>query len=218
MTGSTSLQSATGRRRLIHPAAILPGLVLASGVAAFSTFGAFIPDYSRSVGLATSGGLFAVYSLVSLLVRVFGAPLPERLGPRRAVTFALSTVLLALLILALVPTVPALWAAAALVGVGMALNYPSLFALTVNKANDRDRAMGDQLVHDVLRGRFGRRRADRSARSRRSSASRPGSSVASSAASSDCGSCDSSSCPPGPPTRTRSSSRHRSHYIPVAGD
>ena len=138
--GLESMQHATGRRRLIHPAAILPGLVLASGVAAFATFGAFIPDYSRTVGLATSGGLFAVYSLVSLLVRVFGATLPERLGPRRAVTFALSTVLIALLILALVPTVPALWVSAALIGVGMALNYPSLFALTVNKANDRDRA------------------------------------------------------------------------------
>ncbi len=44
----------------MHPAAVMPGVVLASGVAAFSTFGAFIPDYSREVGLATSGGLFAV--------------------------------------------------------------------------------------------------------------------------------------------------------------
>ena len=138
--GIESMQHTTGRRRLIHPAAILPGLVLASGIAGFATFGAFIPDYSRTVGLATSGGLFAVYSLVSLLVRVFGATLPERLGPRRAVTIALSTVLMALLILALVPTVPALWAAAVLIGVGMALNYPSLFALTVNKASDKDRA------------------------------------------------------------------------------
>jgi MFS family permease len=137
---STVSHGSTGRRRLIHPAAIMPGLVLAAGVAAFTTFGAFVPEYARSVGLATSGGLFAVYAVVSVLVRLFGATLPERLGPRRAVTIALGNVLIGLLILALFPVVPALWIAAAFVGFGVAFNYPSLLALTVNRASDSDRA------------------------------------------------------------------------------
>jgi MFS family permease len=135
-----SAAPATGRRRLIHPVAIMPGLVLAAGVAAFSSFGAFVPDYARSVGLATSGGLFALYAIVSVVVRLFGATLPERLGPRRAVTIALANVLIGLLILATIPAVPALWIASAFVGVGMAFNYPSLMALTVNRASDSDRA------------------------------------------------------------------------------
>lgn len=130
----------TGRRRLIHPAAIMPGIVLAAGVAAFSTFGAFLPDYARSVGLATSGGLFAVYALVSVLVRIFGATLPERLGPRRAVTIALCNLLIGLLVLAVFPVVPALWISAVFVGIGIAFNYPSLLALTVNRASDSERA------------------------------------------------------------------------------
>ncbi len=135
-----SAATATGRRRLIHPAAVMPGLVLACGVGAFSAFGAFVPDYSRSVGMASSGALFAVYALVSVLVRLFGATLPERLGPRRAVTIALSNVLIGLAILAAFPTIPALWIAAVFVGFGMAFNYPSLLALTVNRASDSDRA------------------------------------------------------------------------------
>jgi MFS family permease len=130
----------SGRRRIMHPAALMPGIVLAAGVAAFSTFGAFIPEYSRDVGLATSGGLFAAYSVTSLVVRIFGATLPERLGPRRAVTIALGSVGIGLLILALVPTVPALWVASVFVGLGIAFNYPSLLALTVNRASDGDRA------------------------------------------------------------------------------
>jgi MFS family permease len=56
------------------------------------------------------------------------------------VTIALSNVLIGLLILAAVPSIPALWIASAFVGVGMAFNYPSLMALTVNRASDRDRA------------------------------------------------------------------------------
>jgi MFS family permease len=119
----------------------MPGLVLACGVAAFAAFGAFLPEYSRSVGLGSSGGLFAVYALMSLLVRVFGAKLPERLGPRRAVTLALSNIMAGLAILALIPEVPALWAASVFMGLGVAFNYPSLMALTVNRASDRDRAM-----------------------------------------------------------------------------
>ena len=130
----------SGRRKIMHPAAVMPGVVLASGVAAFTTFGAFIPDYSREVGLATSGGLFAAYSLTSVLVRIFGATLPERLGPRLAVTIALGTLMIGLAILAIVPTVAALWVASIFVGIGMAFNYPSLLALTVNRASDSDRA------------------------------------------------------------------------------
>jgi len=48
--------------------------------------------------------------------------------------------LIGLATLALVPTVPALWAASVFVGIGMAFNYPSLLALTVNRASDSDRA------------------------------------------------------------------------------
>lgn len=135
-----SAAPSSGRRKIMHPAAIMPGVVLASAVAAFSTFGAFIPEYSREVGLATSGGLFAAYSVTSVLVRIFGATLPERLGPRRAVTIALGMLGIGLSILAIVPTVAALWVASVFVGIGMAFNYPSLLALTVNRASDSDRA------------------------------------------------------------------------------
>ena len=130
-----------GKRPLIHPVALLPGLVLACSVAGFASFSAFIPEYSRDVGLSESGGLFAVYALVSLVVRVVGARWPEQLGPRRAVTIGMGNILASLSILVLVPTSGALWVAAAVMGVGVAFNYPSLMALTINRASDRDRAM-----------------------------------------------------------------------------
>jgi MFS family permease len=136
----SSVAPVSGRRKLVHPAAIMPGVVLASGIAAFAAFGAFLPEYSRDVGLTSSGGLFAMYALVSVLVRLFGATLPERLGPRVAVTIALGNVAVGLAILAFFPTIPALWIAAAFVGFGMAFNYPSLLALTVNRVSDSDRA------------------------------------------------------------------------------
>lgn len=131
---------ATGLWRWIHRGAVMPGLVLACAVAAFAAYGAFLPEYARTVGLTSSGGLFALYSLISLVIRVFGARLPERFGPRRAVTIALSNVMAGMALLALVPEVPALWLASAFMGLGIAFNYPSLMALAVNRASDRHRA------------------------------------------------------------------------------
>lgn len=135
--------AAAARRRwhrVVHPVAVGPGLVLASGMAAFSAFSAFLPEHAREVGLAGSGGLFATYSAVSLVIRLAGARLPERLGPRRSVTIAMCTVSVALLLLAAVASVWALWVAAAVVGVGMSFQYPSLMALTVDRTPERERA------------------------------------------------------------------------------
>ena len=130
----------SGWRRHIHPSAILPGMVMALGVGSITTFFLFVPEYSRSIGLASSGGLFLVYSLVSLAIRVVGAKLPDRLGPRRAVTIALVNFGLGCLIVASVPEIPALWAAAFFIGLGAAFNYPSLMALAVNRVPDHERA------------------------------------------------------------------------------
>ena len=130
-----------GWRRFVHPVAVMPGLVLACGVGGLTTFFAFAPEYSRSVGLSSSGGIFLAYSLVSLLVRLFGARLPEQMGPRRAVTVALSLIAAGLLVFATIPQVWALWVGAVMVGLGVAFNYPSLMALTVNRVHDDERAM-----------------------------------------------------------------------------
>ncbi|MFK7920175.1 MAG: MFS transporter [Ilumatobacter sp.] len=131
----------TGLAKHVHPAAVLPGSVLALGVGGLTTFFLFIPDYSRDLGMGSSGGLFLVYALMSLLIRIFGATLPERLGPRRMVTVALLAFAVGLLAVAIVEATWALWFAAVLIGIGAAFNYPSLNALTVNRVSDADRAV-----------------------------------------------------------------------------
>lgn len=130
----------TGLMRFVHPAAVLPGAVLALGIGGLTTFFLFIPDYARTHGLANSGGLFLAYAFVSLVIRLFGAKLPERLGPRRAVSIALVSIAAGLVVFAAVPSVPGLWVGASLIGLGAAFNYPSLMALTVNSVSDTERA------------------------------------------------------------------------------
>lgn len=128
------------RPALVHRAAIWPGLVLCSGIAGFSVFGAFMPEHARSVGLSGAGGLLLVYSLVCLVLRIAGARLPERLGAGPSVTIALTLLATALLVLSAVPHAWGLWVAAAVSGVGMAFMYPSLMAVVVNAVDDAERS------------------------------------------------------------------------------
>ena len=132
-------QSKVGARRWLHPAAVAPGIVLAVGMAAYAVFTAFLPDYSRSLGMSGAGGLFAVYSAVCLVVRVAGARLPELLGPRVAVTTAFTMLGLGMALLAAIPEQWALWVAAVCVGIGAAFMYPSLIAFTINRTPQRER-------------------------------------------------------------------------------
>jgi len=138
---STDLPVRRGFSRIMHPAAVGPGLVLACGIAGFAVFTAFLPEHARDVGLAGSGSLFAGYSVVCLLLRFAGARWLERLGVRRAVSIAFVSLAVALGSLAVFPDVWALWVAAALIGVASAFLYPSLMALTVNEADERERPM-----------------------------------------------------------------------------
>jgi MFS family permease len=130
-----------GWERIMHPAAVGPGLVLACGIAGFAVFTAFLPQYSEDVGFAGSGGLFAFYSVVCLLLRLGGARWLERLGVRNSALIAFTSLAFALTGLALFPDAWALWAAAGLVGFASAFLYPSLMALTVNRAHERERPL-----------------------------------------------------------------------------
>ena len=128
------------RPPLFHRAALWPGLVMAAGVGAFSVFSAFIPEHSTAVGMSGAAGLFLVYSAVSVSLRFFGAKLPERLGERRMVSIALTSLGASLGLLAAVAEPWALWVAAGGVGLGMAFMYPSLMANVVNRVDDDERA------------------------------------------------------------------------------
>lgn len=139
-TAAEPAPTRVGLSKYVHPSAVLPGTVLALGVGGLTSFFLFVPDYSRDLGLPNSGGLFLVYALVSLLIRIFGATLPDRLGPRRMVTIALASFAIGLVAVAVVASVWALWFAAVLIGIGAAFNYPSLNALTVNRVADAERA------------------------------------------------------------------------------
>ncbi|MEA2461376.1 MAG: hypothetical protein QOH90_1553 [Actinomycetota bacterium] len=121
-------------RKLIHRRGLMPGTILATSVWGLSGFNTFVPLYALSLGLSGSRAVFVVYSAVVLLIRSFGARLPDVLGPRKAASAALVCSTIGLGTIGVIGTTPALIVGAGLFGVGQALAFPALMTLAVGGA------------------------------------------------------------------------------------
>ncbi len=124
----------------MHRAALRPGVILALGIGGFTAFNAYMPEHAKSVGLTGSQWVFATYSVTCLVLRIVGAKVPERVGLARAVSLACAGLISGLTVLAFVPTIPGVFAAAMLLAVGMSFQYPSLMTMALNGAPDAERA------------------------------------------------------------------------------
>lgn len=130
--------------RLVHPAAIGPGLVLSFTVLGFAGLGTFGALYARDLGLDGAGSVFLVFSAVVVATRVLARQVPDRLGPKRTSRFALCLISLGLFTIGLWNVPAGLFAGTVVVAFGHALAFPSLMTLAVNAgpASERSSIVG----------------------------------------------------------------------------
>jgi len=141
--GTTSAVSATPRRSLLsrwlHPKALVPGALMALGIAAWTSFNAFVPTYAKELGLGGSAAFFTFYSIVCLVIRLFGARLPETIGLHRSVGAALSSIMIAVVTVAVLGSGLGIWIGTFFFAIGASFLYPSLLALAVQDTSDDER-------------------------------------------------------------------------------
>ncbi len=128
-----------GSGRLIHPAGLLPGTVLAASVWGLAGFSTFVPLYARELGLDGSRLVFVTYSGLVLAIRLFGARIPDVLGSRRTARLALTASALGMATMGLWETPAGLFAGVAVFGVGQALAFPALMSIAVRGAPASER-------------------------------------------------------------------------------
>lgn len=128
---------------LLHPTAVLPGLILGLGGLGFIGFNAFIPLLGDEIGVENVAPFFLASSLTIVLIRGFGARLPDRLGPVRGGTIALCLAATGLTVIGSVRTATGLGIGAVVLASGTALLLPSLVTAAVRDVpiNERSRAM-----------------------------------------------------------------------------
>lgn len=134
----------TAPGRLVHPAAIGPGLVLAFTVLGFAGLGTFGALYARELGLAGAGTVWLLFSAVVVATRILARQVPDRLGPKRTSRAALTLIAVGLFTIGLWSAPAGLYAGTLVVAFGHALAFPSLMTLAVNAApaSERSAAVG----------------------------------------------------------------------------
>ena len=128
------------RPRIVHPAAVGPGVVLAFTVLGFAGLGTFGALYARDLGLEGAGSVFLVFSIVVVSTRVLARRVPDRLGPMRTSRIALTFISAGLFTVGLWSVPAGLFLGTAFVGFGHALAFPSLMTLAVNAAPAEERS------------------------------------------------------------------------------
>ncbi|MEO5704069.1 MAG: MFS transporter [Candidatus Limnocylindrales bacterium] len=124
------------KHRLIHPRGIAPGLLALCGVWGMGPFFTFIPLLVDDLGLGSAGPLFGVFAIVVVVLRLFGARLPDRIGAARlsGTAFIATSIGLAISGLAVarvVPVTEGLYAGTILFGAGVAFTLPAILAMAV---------------------------------------------------------------------------------------
>ncbi len=127
-------------RGLLHPAAVVPGMVLAIGSLGFIGFLAFAPLYAAELGLSAVAPLFLLCSGTIAAVRVVGARIPDRLGAVTAGSAALGLVVLGLLAMGAASTPVGLTLGVLVLAAGTAIFAPSMALASVQGVPAGERA------------------------------------------------------------------------------
>lgn len=139
----TSARERTGPRSLtslwFHRKAVIPGSMMALGIASWTAFNSFVPTYAKELGLDGSARFFVVYSIVCLVIRLVGARLPETIGLRRSVACALVFILFGVLSVAVLASATGIWVGTVFFALGASFLYPSLLAMSVQDVDDDER-------------------------------------------------------------------------------
>jgi MFS family permease len=127
------------RRRIVHPAGLVPGIVLACSVLGLAGYNTFVPLYALQLGLDGSRFIFVIYSAIVLAIRSLGARIPDAVGPARTARRALLLSGIGLATVALWGTFPGLVAGTVLFAIGQALTFPALMTVAVSNAPASER-------------------------------------------------------------------------------
>jgi MFS family permease len=138
--GSESLEG----HRLVHPAGLLPGVVLLAAIWGMAGFLAFVPLYALDLGMGGAGLVLGLFSGIVVVIRSVGARIPDRIGASRATRIALVLSACGLTMIGLWRTPAGLLPGTIVMAVGVALFTPALFSVAVEgiPANERGAVMG----------------------------------------------------------------------------
>jgi MFS family permease len=131
---------APGRRaRLFHPAGLFPGLLILTGAWGMAGFFAFVPLHATEIGMDGAALPLAVYAVVVIVLRLFFAKLPDRMGAARLSGVALAVGTTGLAIMGAISSPLGLIVGSAVFAAGVAFIFPALLSVAVSRVHENER-------------------------------------------------------------------------------
>jgi MFS family permease len=127
-------------RRVLHPVAIRPGVIMGLGVFGFSGFATYVALFGESIGVETVGPIFLIIAATTVLVRVLGFRLPDQLGPAVGGAIALTIVGTGMIAVAQLREPWALYTLTVWLGCGGGLMFPCLAVAAVQPVPEHERS------------------------------------------------------------------------------
>ncbi len=130
-----------GRYRFIHPAGIVPGLIVLAGIWGMAGFFVFAKPYGEEMGLSAVAPLFLLYAGIVIAIRAAVPWAPDRLGGRRLGAAALVAIMVGLTIIGLVVSPVGLYVGTAVMALGVAFLPPAMLTMAQVGVPDLERGV-----------------------------------------------------------------------------
>jgi MFS family permease len=133
---------------ILEPRVYSSSFVLLLNVFAFGVILTIIPDLTIHLGLTNKGIFFAIFTITSLMVRIFAGQASDRYGRVPLLKIASIVIISSLVLLGLSSNLYIFYIAAGLYGIGVGIGTPTAYAWTIDLSDDhhRGRALATMFI------------------------------------------------------------------------
>ena len=124
---------------ILEPRVYSSSFVLMLNVFAFGVILTVIPDLTVHLGLTNKGVFFAIFTITSLMIRIFAGQASDRYGRVPLLIIASVIIITSLILLSLSDTLMLFYIAAGLYGVGVGISTPTAYAWTIDLSEEKHR-------------------------------------------------------------------------------
>lgn len=138
------------KNEIIDITAVAPALIVVFIYYCLGALLTIIPDQSTALGIANKGIFFTIFTVFSIVSRLFAGKLSDRLGRVIVIRFAIFFLILSLIAIAFVQTATGLLVAGGFLGFAIGIAAPAVFAWAIDRCLDENRGKAMATVYIAL--------------------------------------------------------------------
>ncbi|MEM9325043.1 MAG: MFS transporter, partial [Bacteroidota bacterium] len=139
-----------GRHEILEPTVIPASVVMILSMIAFGTLLTLSPDFSKHLGITNKGLFFSFYTGSSMLSRLFGGRLSDRIGRVAVLRVSMLIIFVSMVFTGFATNPTWLFIGALIYGIGNGLTNPTLFAWAVDLCPEQFRGRGIATLYIFL--------------------------------------------------------------------